>query len=88
MTSLDMAGANFSILKVDEAALKLLDAPFDFPGWPRLTQPGGKILPKSSINTADTTKIDKVNVPHCIAGSRVAAKFYCVLFISFTEEGS
>ena len=50
MTSLDMAGANFSLLKVDPFLLSLLNAPADISGWPRLFTPGREsILEKSQV---------------------------------------
>ena len=62
MTSLDMAGANFSILKVDPFLVSLIDAECDFPGWPKLTQPSGMIHQKSDIITRQLVDDTKVRV--------------------------
>ena len=61
MTSLDMAGLNFSILKVTDAVEKWIDAPTEMLGLPPITRPGGKSLPKAQftlmLNTNKTSEV-------------------------------
>ena len=50
MTSLDMAGMNFSVLKLDANTLKWIDAPTEMLGWPKVTTPRGQVQPKSKVS--------------------------------------
>ena len=49
MTSLDMAGLNFSILKLNKQTTKWIDAETAMLGWPQVTIPRGQIQTKSTI---------------------------------------
>lgn len=60
MTSLDMAGANFSIIKLTPKILSLIDAECDFPGWPKLQTPSGKINQHALIESRQTIDDSKV----------------------------
>jgi len=62
MTSLDMAGANFTLLKVNPYLLSLLNAPADISGWPKLFSPGSEcILEKSQIKSSKQSDEIQVN---------------------------
>jgi hypothetical protein len=64
MTSLDMAGANFSILKVSPYLVSLIDDTWEFPGWPKLTVPGGKLIASSLYQNNESDLENKVNLQH------------------------
>jgi dihydroxyacetone kinase len=47
LSSLEMAGVSLSVLRIDEARLRLLDAPTDAPAWPN---PGATARPRRQTN--------------------------------------
>ena len=58
MTSLDMAGLNFTVLKLTENSQKWIDADTEMLGWPKVTIPGGQIEPKSLKGGSSNQKVD------------------------------
>lgn len=85
MTSLDMAGLNFTILKLNSQTKNFIDAPTEMLGWPRVTVPKGKvqaaseIQPKTTENQADSVKQD-------LSGVRSMIKKVCERLISAEVE--
>ena len=67
MTSLDMAGLNFSILKLTPQTTKWIDAETAMLGWPRVTIPRGQIQPKSNI-VINESKSDADSIHHDLSG--------------------
>lgn len=76
MTSLDMAGANFSLLKMSAEIREFITAPCSFPAWPTLTTPAGEIIQTSE--TKETSNDDcKKTVSWDVDGTRAIVSKVC-----------
>jgi len=85
MTSLDMAGLNFTILKLNSQTKSLIDAPTDMLGWPRVTVPKGKIQASSEIQSK-TTINQADSLVQDLTGVRSMIKKVCEKLISAEVE--
>ena len=78
MTSLDMAGANFSLLKMNTEIREFITAPCSFPAWPALTTPGGEIDTQETKETFDCPK----TVSWDVSGVRAIVQKVCASLIA------
>ena len=77
MTSLDMAGLNFTILKLTDQVRRWVDAPTEMLGWPPITTPGGTTVPKSSFSKTNASKEESHIVCEGLTSLKCAVTFVC-----------